>query len=160
MAFPLVSGISFFLLSAFICYFDIRQYRIPNVFVYPGFAVFAAIAVIGGREEMLRTALGVGMGFIIFGVTWLIYRKRFGLGDVKYGMLMGAFLGVVGWYVAVMLAVVFALIAFAATRICKRDEALKPLPFSPFLCAGSMISFVLYLLDKFPFSQDFAGIPI
>jgi leader peptidase (prepilin peptidase)/N-methyltransferase len=66
-------------------------------------------------------------------------RPALGLGDAKLAALLGAWLGLSGLGVAVVLAVFAGAIIGGLGRISGRLSRHQPMPFGPFLAAGGLV---------------------
>lgn len=129
---------------------DVDRKLIPNRILFPGFGVGAALlsagSVLDGDAADLLRALGgsaVFFGFLL--VVALAARGGFGMGDVKLGAMLGAFLAYEGWDVLfVGAAVAFVLggvvsLVLLVTRIKSRRDAI---PFGPYLVVGAYVAVV------------------
>jgi prepilin signal peptidase PulO-like enzyme (type II secretory pathway) len=126
---------------------DLRSFRIPDLLVFPCFALvflFLLIAQIDALPNRLAAALLSGLFF------FLIRRCAggLGLGDVKFAMLIGLCCGL-PWACAAFLAA--ALMGIAALLVARRGkpERGRPLPFAPFLTAGTVAAFILSRFLRF-----------
>ncbi len=137
---------------------DLEHLRIPDRITFPALAVSVPVVVAVSLDhdlpESLRGALVGAVGyFVLLLVPHLAYPRGMGFGDVKLALLMGLFLGWVGWepdaevtgpvrlvlYAMVLgcfLGVVFGLVHASVTR--RRGE----FPFGPALAAGCVLVLV------------------
>lgn len=94
-----------------------------------------------GRPLWLHLAGGASGGLILY-VLRLVSRGGLGLGDVKFGVVLGVWLGPPLLYVAFLLAFVMGG-GFAALLLLLRQIRWNArLPFGPFLAAGAYLSFL------------------
>lgn len=82
-------------------------------------------------------------GFCLWLVGWLYlklrHREGLGLGDVKLVMMVGAFMGLQGALLALIVgSLLGSLIGFAYIRIARKDAATYELPFGTFLGAAAI----------------------
>lgn len=127
---------------------DLDRKLIPNRILFPGFGVAVAF-LIGGAfldgsgGDLGRAAAGAGAYFAFLLLLALVARQGFGMGDVKLGALLGAFLAFEGWSILVVGSVgAFVLggvvsILLLAFRIKGRKDSI---PFGPFLVLGAYIA--------------------
>jgi leader peptidase (prepilin peptidase)/N-methyltransferase len=122
---------------------DLEQGILPNRIVLPAtvivLAAHAAIAP-GHALEWVVAALAAG-GFFL--VAKLVYPAGLGMGDVKFGLLIGAGLG---RHVATGLLIGVTAAAVAGVAILVREglgARKKALPYGPFLAFGALVA--LYL---------------
>ena len=95
------------------------------------------------RELIGHHLLAAGLGLVGFEAVSAIAQKlmgrpALGLGDAKLAALLGAWLGLTGLGVAVVLAVFAGAIIGVLGRLSGRLGRHQPLPFGPFLAAGGL----------------------
>jgi len=95
------------------------------------------------RELIGQHLLAAGLGLVGFEAVSalaqkLMGRPALGLGDAKLAALLGAWLGLTGLGVAVVLAVFAGAIFGVLGRLSGRLGRQQPLPFGPFLAAGGL----------------------
>lgn len=121
---------------------DFRSMRVPNVIVYPT-TVFVVVAVCLIDLHLLDDAL---LGLALCGLAMfflaLLARGALGMGDVKYGALVGAGLG---WRLglgALGLGFLFGGVVSALLLLSRRKGRKDLLPLVPFLSAGTIVVIV------------------
>jgi leader peptidase (prepilin peptidase) / N-methyltransferase len=134
---------------------DLEHLRIPDRITFPSLAVALPAVILVSlhldAEGAIRGALvGSGAYFVMLLVPHLVYPKGMGFGDVKLALVMGLYLGWVGWtgaspvagpirlvlyalMLGCLLGVVFGLVHAAVTR--RRGE----FPFGPALALACLI---------------------
>ncbi|QDB79347.1 MULTISPECIES: prepilin peptidase [Georgenia] len=130
---------------------DLASHRLPNAVLGPTGAALAALLVLaaaltGEWAGLGRAALAAvlcGAGYLLLA---LLRPTGLGMGDVKLGALLGAWLGWLGWG-AVLLGVVagfvlggLAGLVLLATRRATRTTAIA---FGPWLLLGAALASVL-----------------
>ncbi|MDR3240421.1 MAG: A24 family peptidase [Clostridiales bacterium] len=122
---------------------DLYLQILPNVVVLPGFLAGLGYYSVKSVLEMDARPLA----FSVFGalaggaVLFLVIRVSrggMGLGDMKFLMMIGAFMGPVNSLIALTLAVILggALgVILIAARVANRKT---PVPFGPFLAVGAL----------------------
>jgi len=95
------------------------------------------------RELFGQHLLAAGLGLVGFEAVSaiaqrLMGRPALGLGDAKLAALLGAWLGLTGLGVAVLLAVFAGAIIGMLGRLSGRLARHQPFPFGPFLAAGGL----------------------
>lgn len=126
---------------------DYEHHRLPNRLVYPA-AVAAAVLLAGAAairhdwSDYLRAAEGAAAVYAVFFVLSTISPRSFGLGDVRLGGVLGAYLGFSSW-VAVYYGIFggFVLgslvsIVLLALRLATMKTAVA---FGPMLLIGALI---------------------
>ena len=133
------------LLSALIAItaIDLQHQIIPDVISLPGILAGVVASLAARRVSWLDPALGILAGGGVFLVIIVAYGlvtggEGMGLGDVKLGAMLGAFLG---WK-----AVLFSLFAavllggvVASAMLARGGGRKDPIPFGPFLAVGGAV---------------------
>lgn len=97
-----------------------------------------------GRSVLFHHLVAAGIGLLGFeGVSalaqTLIGKPALGLGDAKLAALLGAWLGLTGLGLSVVLAVVGGALVGSLARLTGRLGRHEPFPFGPFLTAGGAL---------------------
>jgi leader peptidase (prepilin peptidase)/N-methyltransferase len=139
-----------------ISYTDMKTYRILNIhnaLLFLAGVIYAVLSKKGLAHVLLGSV--VGGGFLLV-VRW-VYGLRgkaegLGLGDVKFMIAAGAWLGWQGiapmLVIAALAGLSFAMLAHVTTRLPLERELV--LPFGPFLAFGLFIVFALQENDMAP----------
>lgn len=135
------------LLSALIAItgIDLDHQIIPDVLSLPGIALGLLLSLGPGGIGPGDSALGVLVGggvfiVIIVGSSLVLGQPGMGVGDVKLGAMLGAFLG---WKLALLSVLLSVLVGgpLAASLLATGRKGRKdPLPFGPFLALGGAVS--------------------
>ena len=130
--------ISFGLIIFFI---DLYHYIIPDNLSLPLIMIGLIFSFVPTTDvSWISAGIGAFLGFILFLITALLFKKTTGKdslggGDIKLIAAIGAFLGVWG----ILFTVLFSsLIALAVLLILKHDRK-KQFPFGPFLITGAFV---------------------
>lgn len=122
--------------------FDFKHYIIPNVAVYSIIAISFFYNLIFNPSDIFFNILAalIASGFFLF--LYLISSgKWIGMGDVKYGVFMGLFLGwpniLAGLFVSYIVGAVVGIIMMALKKKGLKSE----IPFGPFLIIGTIAAF-------------------
>lgn len=117
---------------------DLETRRVPNRIVVPALAVaLVARSALDPSLEWLLGALAVGALLFVLAV---VHPAGLGMGDVKLGAFLGAWLG---WYgvLALVLGAFAAFLPAAAILVTRGREGRKVgLPFAPFLALGGVLA--------------------
>lgn len=94
-----------------------------------------------GRELLFHHLVAAGVGLVGFEAVSavgekLVGKPALGLGDAKLAALLGAWLGLAGLGLAVVLAVFSGALVGSIGRLSGRLARQQPFPFGPFLAAG------------------------
>ena len=112
---------------------DLKTLRLPHALTLPlGVTGFLLSFVLGNGLTPWESFLGIVSGFLPLALLAWKRPATFCFGDAVFAGAIGAFSGVAGLGLALVLGGIGALISF---RICK-DRLL--LPFGPFLSAGGL----------------------
>ncbi len=138
-AYALMGYAAFFLAILVI---DVEHEIIPNVLVFPGFAVALVVASFWPELGLARAAIGAGAGFGILLAMYLIPGAVIGEGDVKLAAVVGAVTGFP--LVVVGLAMAFVLGGVIATvlLVSGRRERKGRMAFGPFIAIGAVVTLV------------------
>jgi leader peptidase (prepilin peptidase)/N-methyltransferase len=135
---------------------DFEHFIIPNRIIYP--VGYASVILLAGAaalehewkpfERSLLGALAVFAFFVFVHYSALFFMRQdaMGYGDVRLSVVLGLFLGWLGWlqvfgglFAGFLLGAVIGMLLIALGIKGRRDR----IPFGPFLAAGTMI-FVLF----------------
>ncbi len=123
---------------------DLREHRLPNLWVMPGYLVVTA-AVMGqwsSQGEFPWLVLWGGAGYFLF-LLVLSFTGGMGMGDVKLAGVLGATSGMLGLE-AVVLSLLFAFVLGGVVSLIllllRRGNRRTRIPFGPFLLAGFCIA--------------------
>lgn len=117
-----------------------------------GLAVSSAIGLAQetsvASDVLFHHLLAAGVGLVGFELVSdvagrLIGKPALGLGDAKLAALLGAWLGLTGLGLTVVLAVFCGAVVGAAGRLSGRLKRHEPMPFGPFLAAGAALVWLL-----------------
>ena len=123
---------------------DARHRIIPDVISLPGILAGVVASLATQRVSWLDSVLGVlvgGGGFlaIVAGYALVTGAEGMGLGDVKLGAMLGAFLGwkalLFALFVGILTGGTLASVLLAVGGVGRKD----PIPFGPFLATGGLV---------------------
>ncbi|PRY17910.1 prepilin peptidase [Kineococcus rhizosphaerae] len=130
---------------------DIDVHRLPDAIVLPSYLVAAVLLGIAGLAEgdgqaLLRAAVGGAAMFALYGLSWFLYPRGMGLGDVKLAGVLGLYLGwwswsalAVGTFGAFVLGGVGAVVV-----VLTRDGGRRTrIPFGPYMLASALAALVV-----------------
>jgi leader peptidase (prepilin peptidase)/N-methyltransferase len=126
---------------------DLAAMRLPNIMVGPLYlALLVALSVatlVSGDWLRLVQAIGVGVAMVAVYLLLAIIRPgQLGMGDVKFGGVIGLFLGWLGWG-EVLLGMLAAFILSAVVGLGMmwffKMTKKHMLPFGPFMVAGAAV---------------------
>ncbi|MBN2103836.1 prepilin peptidase [bacterium] len=127
-----------------ISFIDWDEKIIPNRLTFSGFIAGIAITLIFQIELWLSMLLGMTagglfmIGLMVLGK--LIFKKdAMGMGDVKFIIMIGTYVGVAGVFISIYLAAVTALVILAIPLILKKIKFGDQIPFGPFLAIGTIV---------------------
>jgi prepilin signal peptidase PulO-like enzyme (type II secretory pathway) len=124
---------------------DIRSWRIPDLAVFPCFAAVFIFLLIA-QTELLPNRLAAALLSGLFFFAMRRFAGGLGLGDVKFAMLIGLCCGLPLACAAFLAA---ALTGIAGALVLRRGKKETPIPFAPFLTAGTVAAFVLSKFLRF-----------
>ncbi|MCP4306870.1 MAG: prepilin peptidase [bacterium] len=129
---------------------DLDHQLIPNRVLFPGLGVSAALLVIGaiidgGSSALLRGILGGVVYFLILLAVGLVARGGFGMGDVKLALLLGLFLGYLGWNILMLgsvLAILMGGVAAVGLLALTKKKRDAKFAYGPYLVVGAWIALI------------------
>jgi prepilin signal peptidase PulO-like enzyme (type II secretory pathway) len=124
---------------------DIRSRRIPDLIVFPCFATIFIFLLIA-QPELLPNRLAAALLSALFFFVLRRVVGGLGLGDVKFAALIGLCCGLPLACAAFLAA---ALTGIAGCLIFRQGGKDRPLPFAPYLTAGTVAAFILSKFLRF-----------
>jgi prepilin signal peptidase PulO-like enzyme (type II secretory pathway) len=126
-----------------ITFYDIKEYRIPDVLTFGGIAAFVALKLIFHEESFAVLTAEIFAGFAAFWLIRFLSKGKMGLGDAKYSAFIAVAAGMLAWFATVFIASVIALIAAVSLiGLFKMDRKTR-IPFAPFLTIGASLAILL-----------------
>lgn len=124
---------------------DLVYRLVPNVIVFP--AVLGAV-LLGPAPSPLSSVIGALAGLAFFGGLYWLGRKLYGtaalgMGDVKLAMLLGALLGAVGVWYALLLGMVLAGLTAAGLLLGKQVDRRSTIPYGSFMALAGLVVIVV-----------------
>jgi prepilin signal peptidase PulO-like enzyme (type II secretory pathway) len=114
-------------------YCDVARGVVPDVFTLGPLAVIAILAFTWHDPRMIVSSLIVSVPFSI--AAYMSRGRGMGWGDVKLAAVAGALLGASN----ALLALALAAFAAAVNAKFRRDSALQPLAFAPYLIGATAL---------------------
>lgn len=127
-------------------YVDWRTHLLPKPVVVPAYPAVAvlllvAAAISGDWDALVRAGIAWIATFGLFALTWLIYPRGIGYGDVRLSGVLGMALGWLGWaelltgmYAAFILGALVGWVLSVAKLVDRSGYA-----FGPFLFVGAWV---------------------
>ena len=147
LAFPSAAVAPVVVLAAAI---DLRWHRLPDRLTLPGAAAVGAATVVAAAIErdtaiVVRAVAGAAVVSGLLLVIHLFSPGGMGFGDVKFGLLLGFYLGEVSVGLAVWALLLGSLIgvALALPVAVARRSLVVGIPFGPALAAGTVLTLTL-----------------
>ena len=122
---------------------DLRIYILPNIINIAGIAAALIISVVNGLiTSSISPVLDFFTGSVACGIPLYIivvlFKRGMGMGDVKFAILIGSFLGLssglCALWISVVLGGVFSVIMIAAKKATRKTL----IPFGPFMVIGAL----------------------
>jgi leader peptidase (prepilin peptidase)/N-methyltransferase len=132
---------------------DLEHRRILDAVTYPG----AVLAMVSNTLLAPRTwwqwLAGAAVGYGIFWIAGLVGRRLFGQGalgggDVKLAGMIGAMVGILGIWQALVFGSLAACVYCGVTLVTKRVGRGERFPFGPFMVLGTVVSLVWWLAGR------------
>jgi leader peptidase (prepilin peptidase)/N-methyltransferase len=139
MAGPLVPALILVALIVPIVFIDIEHHVIPDRLVLPGTAVALVAWALVDPGRLEEHGLAALIACLVFLLMAFAYPAGMGLGDVKFALLLGAFLGTAvapGLFIGFVIATVPSI---AILLRYGRGGGKVGIPFGPFMAAGAFV---------------------
>ncbi len=139
MAGPLVPALILVALIVPIVFIDIEHHVIPDRLVLPGTAVALVTWALVDPGRLEEHGLAALIACLVFLLMAFAYPAGMGLGDVKFALLLGAFLGSAvapGLFLGFVIATVPSV---AILLRYGRGGGKVGIPFGPFMAAGAFV---------------------
>lgn len=136
-----VIGFCFFLAACVVT--DLREGLILNIVTYPGALFAMAMAPWTPAGSWWNAFFGlivIGGALLVFSLVFLEIRgfEGLGMGDVKMGAVMGAYMGWVPATLAIGLGSLLAVFFMTSSLLLGLTKSRTAFPFGPFLAVGGM----------------------
>jgi leader peptidase (prepilin peptidase)/N-methyltransferase len=130
---------------------DLAAHRLPDVVIFPAYAVCTAAlvldaAVLGTWPALVRAVLAAAIAFGVGVLGAFVSPEGLGFGDVKLLGLLGLVLGWAGWavlmtgiFVGLVVGAAVSLVLLAARRVGWRTA----IPFGPPLLVGAAVALAI-----------------
>lgn len=118
---------------------DLEERRIPNRIIVPALAV--ALVVQTARDPSVEWIVSAAAAGGFFLVAALIYPAGLGMGDVKLGAFLGAWLGrdvAIAFFAGSLLAVIPSIVILIRLGAAKGRKV--GIPYGPFLALGGLVA--------------------
>lgn len=125
--------------------YDIKWMQLPDNIMWPlvlvSMVALSVIASIDDSGAVQNALIGVALSFGFFYLLALISNgKWIGGGDVKFGLVIGLWLGAIKSVVALLLAFYGAALFVLPLLLFNKINRKTPIPFGPFLITGTFIA--------------------
>ncbi len=126
-----------------ILFIDLAHRIIPDEISLGGAALGLLLApwTVGFLPALIGMAAGAG-GLLLVGLTYrrLRHRDGMGMGDVKLAAMLGAFLGLPGVVLTILLASLLGSLLGVSLILARRGESTTALPFGSFLAPAAALA--------------------
>lgn len=125
--------------------FDLKYMILPDFATYTLIAISILLIIIKGGHigppvQYILSGLGALLFFFILNRIKIRGSEAMGMGDVKYSLFMGLFLGWPNIMVAIYFAFVVGAVVSITLLILRKVKKENPIPFGPFLILGTIVA--------------------
>lgn len=128
-------GLSYIVLLA-CTWYDLTEFRVPNLLTYPGTLVAIVAAVLIPDGQWLAALTGGLVGLLAFVVLGIVSRGTVGLGDAKLVAFGGAVVGLDRLLPALLVGSISALVPVGVLVLRHRINRKQAIPYAPYLAFG------------------------
>jgi leader peptidase (prepilin peptidase)/N-methyltransferase len=147
----LAAGLYYLFMAVRLSVIDIKHQLLPNRIVFPSVGIAGALLLSASLVMLdggaaVRTVVGAVVMWAVYVVLRLISPSSMGYGDVKLALVLGLYLGFVGWPAVLwgtVLAFVLGGLWGLALIVSRRGTGKTQIPFGPFMLAGALIVLVV-----------------
>jgi leader peptidase (prepilin peptidase)/N-methyltransferase len=124
---------------------DIEHQLILDRVVYPGmvlalvFSFFSTALGASVTSRAISSVSGGAAGLVVMLLPFLISRGGMGFGDVKMAALVGLMVGFPRVFIALFLSIIAGGLVAGVLLAAGLKRRRQPIPFGPFLAAGTMV---------------------
>lgn len=119
---------------------DLEHQLIPNVIVYPAFALAFLVPWLTGSHELISALIGASVGAGLLLPIAFFFPAGLGMGDVKLAALIGVLVGFPMIFLALLLGIVIGALVAVGLLVTKRRGRKDSLPLAPFLIVGLAVA--------------------
>jgi prepilin signal peptidase PulO-like enzyme (type II secretory pathway) len=137
LSLELAVGIIFSCLLVVISFIDIEFRIIPNIIVLPFAAVGIVLNIIISPINWWHPLVFSAGAFLFMLIIHFIYPKGMGMGDVKFSLMVGAYLVknvIVGLFIGFLACSIYGLYMM----LVRKKKLKETIPFGPFISLGSI----------------------
>lgn len=132
----------FIFFSIFLVIYDIKKLILPDYLLISLFLTLFFCDIIIKPNLILYNILSSFLGGTFFLFIYFITKKGIGLGDVKFSIVIGYFLGIKLWIFSILVSCFSAIFFYLLTmKLFKWNKNTK-IPFGPFLAVSSIIVYI------------------
>lgn len=125
-------------------YIDQKSMRLPDKLTIPLLVVGLLNASLSGKWSFLTSILAAQIIGGLFMLTWVIYPKGMGMGDIKFAAALASFLGFPGILIALFIACIAGAIGGGVLMFKKSISVKEQIPFGPYLAVGSLVALLFF----------------
>ena len=143
---PLIISVPLMLILLQLSLFDMRYYWLPDRLILPLIPIALFLSLQEPATMGLQAVYGGIVGFVLFFLPRLIFNKikkqdTLGIGDIKLGVAMGAWLGFAPLSFAVSLSCALAL-CYAIIAKMLGVKPVEKIALGVFLCIGFWLAYI------------------
>ncbi len=147
--FAVLAFLYFVALAVALSFIDYDTKRLPDVLTLPAYAVGPVLLAADGLvthnwSAMIHAVVGLGALGLFYFVTWFLYPRGMGFGDVKLSGVVGLYLGWLGYgtlAVGAFLGFLLGGLWGIGLIVSKKGGGKTEVPYGPFMLLGAVIAF-------------------
>ncbi|MBQ3023933.1 MAG: prepilin peptidase [Spirochaetaceae bacterium] len=129
----------FSIISFFLIIKDVKYLILPDKYLLLLFTGLVIFDLVFKKEIIFYHLISSIFAGLFFLIVHLITKQNLGFGDVKYSVVIGYFLGINFWIIAIFLACLCGIIIYLLGKKFHNWNKTTKIPFGPFMSISSIV---------------------
>ena len=129
----------FSIISFFLIIKDVKYLILPDKYLLLLFTGLVIFDLVFKKEIIFYHLISSIFAGLFFLIVHLITKQNLGFGDVKYSVVIGYFLGINFWIIAIFLAGLCGIIIYLLGKKFHNWNKTTKIPFGPFMSISSIV---------------------
>ncbi len=129
----------FSIISLFLIIKDVKYLILPDKYLILLFTGLVIFDLVFKREIIFYHLVSAIFAGLFFLIVHFLTKQSLGLGDVKYSAVIGYFLGINFWIIAIFFACLCGIIMYLLGKKFYNWDNSTKIPFGPFMSISSIV---------------------